>query len=174
MPYSPSPRPGPVATGSLNHILRHSETPPLPPQAVSKQKKRRNALAERLEDISVNFTQNRDDNYRKQLQTLQFDTNYINSAQPYENAPLEDLSTDIHNEMIAAMIGNSNEAHRSSTAGVRIPEMEVPPRAGMWASNYIQEINDSMEERDTQLTLVAVWTISPRRSFPIHDVFPSA
>lgn len=157
MPYSPSPRPGQTATGSLNHILRHSPTPPLPPQTLSKQKKRRNALVERLEEISSNFALHRDDYYRKQLQTLQFDINYINRAQPYENAPLNDIHSDIFNEMISSLTANTGEAHRASAGGSRMPDMEVPPRAGIWASKYAQEINDAMEERDAQLTLVAVW-----------------
>lgn len=157
MPYSPSPRPGQTASGSLNLILRHSATPPLPPQTVSKQKKRRNALVERLEEISSNFALHRDDYYRKQLQTLQFDINYINRAQPYENAPLNDLHSDIFNEMISSVTANTGETHRASAGGSRMPDMEVPPRAGIWASKYTQEINDAMEERDAQLTLVAVW-----------------
>lgn len=156
MPYSPSPRPGQTASGSLNLILRHSATPPLPPQTVSKQKKRRNALVERLEEISSNFALHRDDYYRKQLQTLQFDINYINRAQPYENAPLNDLHSDIFNEMILSVTANTAEI-RASAGGSRMPDMEVPPRAGIWASKYTQEINDAMEERDAQLTLVAVW-----------------
>lgn len=156
MPYSPSPRPGQIASGSLNHILRHSATPPLPPQTVSKQKKRRNALVERLEEISSNFALHRDDYYRKQLQTLQFDINYINRAQPYEDSPLNDLHSDIFNEMISSVTANTGETHRSSAGGSRMPDMEVPPRAGIWASKYTQEINDAMEERDAQLTLVAV------------------
>lgn len=123
---------------------------------ISKQRKRRNALAERLKDISVSFAQNRDDNYRKQLQTLQLDINHINHAQPYENAPLDDLSSDILEEINAAVPMNANEALHTSMMGGRSSDLEALPRAGSRFSRYAQEVNDAMEERDTQLTLVAV------------------
>ena len=120
-------------------------------------------MAESLKDISVSFAQNRDDHYRKQLQTLQLDMNRINHTPPYENAPLDDFSHDILEEMNAAGPSNVNEAFRTSMIGARMSEMEALPRAGSWFSKYTHEINDAMEERDAQLTLVAVW-ISPLSS----------
>lgn len=151
MAYSPSPRP--AAAGSSTQIRRHSATPPFP-QVISKQKKRRNQLADRLNDISVSFAQNRDENYRKQLQSLQFDMNYIHRAQPYENFPLDDLGSDIIDGMNATT-SNVND-NRSSVAGTRISDVDAPARAGIWSSKFSLEVNDAMEERDTQLTLVAV------------------
>ena len=151
MAYSPSPRP--AAAGSSTQIRRHSATPPFP-QVISKQKKRRNQLADRLNDISVSFAQNRDENYRKQLQSLQFDMNYIHRAQPYENFPLDDLGSDIIDGMNATT-SNVND-NRSSVAGTRISDVDAPARAGIWSSEFSLEVNDAMEERDTQLTLVAV------------------
>ena len=153
MAYSPSPRP--ALAGSSTQIRRHSATPPVP-HVISKQKKRRNQLTDRLNDISVSFAQNRDENYRKQLQSLQFDMNYILRAQPYENSPLDDLSSDIIDGMSSATI-NVNESLRSSMTGTRIADVETLPRAGKWASKYIHEINDAMEDKDVQMTLVAVW-----------------
>lgn len=152
MAYSPSPRPAPA--GSSTQIRRHSATPPFP-QVISKQKKRRNQLVDRLNDISVSFTQNRDENYRKQLQSLQFDVNYIHRARPYENSPLDDLGSDIIDGMNAAA-NNVNDSVRSSIGGTRTSDVDAPPRAGIWSSKYSLEINDAMEERDTQLTLIAV------------------
>lgn len=148
------PRPGGFTAASITpQVLRQSVTPPFT-QVVSKQKKRRNALAERLNNISVSFAQNRDDNYRKQLQTLQFDIAHINHADPYGDCMLDDFSSDILDEMTTAVAGNLNETLRLSRA--RKSDMEASPRAGFWSSKYTQEINDAIEHRDTQLTLVGV------------------
>lgn len=153
MAYSPSPRP--LGALGATQPVRHPGTPPIP-IVISKQRKRRNALAERLKDISVSFAQNRDDHYRKQLQTLQLDMNHINHAQPYENAPLDDFSSDILEETNAAGPSTANEGFRMSMMGARMSDMEALPRSGSWFSRYTQEINDAMEEKDAQLTLVAV------------------
>lgn len=152
MAQSPSPRPGPA--GSSTQIRRHSVSPPYP-QVISKQKKRRNQLADRLNDISVSFAQNRDEHYRKQLQSLQLDMNHIHRARPYENSPLEDLGSDI-NEGMEAATNKIKESLRSAMAGTRSSDSDVPARAGIWSAKYALDINNAMEERDAQLTVVAV------------------
>lgn len=146
---------------------------------MTKQKKRRNQWADRLNDISVSFAQNRDENYRKQLQSLQFDMNHIHRARPYENSPLDDLGSDIHDGMNAAT-NNVNESLRNSMAGTRISDVDAPAGAGVWSSKYSVEINNAMEERDTQLTLVAVWntpcshSLSPSAGFSPCFNYPKA
>ena len=154
MAYSPSPQPGALAAaGATRNIPRTSVTPP-PNQILSKRDKRKNALIDRLRDISANFANNRDMHYRQQLQTYQADMSYINEANPYENKPLDDLGDEI--------VDKINETIASSAQGGRPPQagshsrFQAPPRAGKWAAGFVQEVNAAMEERDAQLVLLAV------------------
>ncbi len=155
MAYSPSPQPPAlVAAGSSKNLSRLSPTPP-PNQAVSKRDKRKIALTDRLRDISANFANNRDFYYRQQLQTYQVAMNYINVANPYENKPLDDLGDDIIQNISDTVSGNTQGGQRAGQAGSQ-PRFRAPPRSSKWAATFIQEVNDAMEERDTQLTLLAV------------------
>ena len=153
MAYSPSPQPGALrGIGNFSSHNRLSVTPPLP-QTVSKRDKRRNALSERLNDISANFAQNRDSHYRSQLQSLQLAMNYINNAEPYKDQPLDDNPKHIFEELSAAVTDN---AQRVTQAGARRSIHEVPTGTEMWVAAYAREINDAMEIRDANLTTVAV------------------
>ena len=82
MAYSPSPQT--VVAGSSTHLNRISPSPStqLP---LSKRDKKRLNMADRLTEISNNFTANRDTFYRQQLQAYQADINYIQQANPYSN-----------------------------------------------------------------------------------------
>ena len=167
MAYSPSPQPGALAAaGSSRNLPRISATPP-PNQAVSKRDKRKNALTDRLRDISANFANNRDVHYRQQLQTYQVDMSYINEAKPYENKPLDDLGDDIIENINETVASSTQGGQRATQIGSH-PRFQAPPRAGKWAATFVQEVNASMEERDTQLTLVAVCqTLSSHVSWPL-------
>lgn len=160
MAYSPSPQPGAhIVGGSSNHAIRLSATPPLPP-VMSKRDKRRNALLERFKDINNTFIRNRDPIYRTQMQLLQYDMNFINGVGLYNNKPLDDLADDVIEGMTMIAPSNTNGA-RVSQVGARTLDIEAPPGAGRWAAKFVQEVNDAFEERDVQLTLVAVRTILP-------------
>ena len=134
-------------------LNRLSTTPPLP-LLVSKRDKKRLAALERLNDISASFALNRDAHYRTQLQSLQLDMNYINHADPYQNKPLEDTADEICAEITSSLIGN---AHGGIRSGARATDFEAPPGLGKWSAIFPQEVNNAMEERDTQLTELAVW-----------------
>lgn len=155
MAYSPSPQPGShTLGGNPTHAIRLSTTPPLS-QVISKRDKRRNALLERFNDINSNFARNRDAIYRAQMQLLQYDMNLINSIGLYDNKPLDDFADDII-EALATSTQTSANGARSSQSGARMLDVEALPGAGRWAAQFIQEVNDAFEERDVQLTLVAV------------------
>ena len=155
MAYSPSPQPAALAAaGSSKNLSRLSPTPP-PNQAVSKRDKRKNALTDRLRDISANFANNRDFYYRQQLQTYQIAINYISEAKPYENKPLDDLGDDIIQNISDTVSGNTQGGQRAGQTGSQ-SKFQAPPRAGKWAATFVQEVNEAMEERDTQLTMLAV------------------
>ena len=152
MAYSPSPQPGALGlNGTFSGRNRLSITPPLP--QISKRDKRRNALSDRLNEISANFAQNRDANYRSQLQGLQLAMNFISNSEPYKNRPLNDNPEDIYDELSAALADN---AQRVAQAGSRSAVTEVPLGTERLAAAYVKEINDEMESRDASLTVVAV------------------
>ena len=158
MAYTPSPQPGFHGLGAtgLNTTqpIRASDTPPFQ-HSISKRDKRRLALSDRLTEISTDFTNNREAFYRAHMHTLQLDMNYINNANLYENKPLEDSSEDIL-EGLSANIPGSSIGSRPGVPGLRLPEIEAPPRAGRWAAKFVHEVNDEFEERDVRLTLLAV------------------
>ena len=158
MAYSPSPRPAALAAAGKSKTLpRLSPTPPPPPPnpAVSKRDKRKNALTDRLRDISANFANNRDIYYRQQLQSYQVAMNYINEARPYENKPLDDLADDVIKNISETVSGNTQGGQRNAQAGLQ-PRFQAPPRSGKWAAVFVHEVNAAMEERDAQLTFLAV------------------
>lgn len=153
MAYSPSPQPGAHGlNGTFSNLHRHSITPPLP-QVISKRDKRRNALSDRLNDISATFAHNRGDHYRSQQQGLHLAVNFISDADPYQNRPLNDNPNAIYDELSAALADN---AQRVAQAGARSAVTEVPAGTEKGAASYVKEINDEMETRDASLTAVAV------------------
>ncbi|KAA6408160.1 MAG: hypothetical protein FRX48_07902 [Lasallia pustulata] len=157
MAYSPSPQISPTMhASSVSRPHRLSATPPLP-QTLSKRDKRRNAISERLNELITTFAENRDHIYRQQLHALQVDMGYMLRADPYQDKPLDDLADDITDEMVAAMASNPNSFVRGGQGAARMPmpEVELPPSSGKWASVFAQEVNNALEQRDASLTLLA-------------------
>ncbi|KAL8737440.1 MAG: hypothetical protein Q9181_001686 [Wetmoreana brouardii] len=146
---SPQPTASLVAGSSSSRLHRSSPTPPPP----TKREKRKNAMIERLRDISADFTENREYHYRRQLQALQRDVNFITYAEPYQNRPLDEIDEDYDMDGIASapgsILGNGGKQ----------------PRAGKWARRFVEEVNNAMEDRDAQLTLIA-----DRHNFRIREL----
>ncbi len=143
MAMSPSPQLSPAMGGS--HLVERqlSNSPPLQQQQqVSKRDKRRTALAHRLEEITNQFSSNRDQNYRNQLQALQLDMNLIMEADPHSK---EFLPND------RDAIDNLIKAHFTKATMKQVGP-NAPSRAGKMYADFAKEINDAMEERDTHLT----------------------
>lgn len=147
--YQPSPQPPAnlMAGGRPSHLHRSSPTPP----PLSKRDKRRNAMMDRLQEISTNFAENREYHYRRQLQALQRDVNLITYAEPYQNQPLDELLDDFHEDAPTNAAGI-----RGGQYGLMIGNGERQPRAGKWGRRFIEEVNNAMEDRDAQLSLVVV------------------
>ena len=144
MAYSPSPQLSP------NLIDRHhSQTPPLQP--ISKRDKRRTLLSERLADITMEFSRNRDFHYRQQLQAIQTDMNLIMRADPYDDAPLDDDPEYIQ-ELVHNLIGGN--AHFNG---------DISAIAGKTYSDFAREIGDALEDRDAALVMHKV-SDSPQTS----------
>jgi len=117
----------------------HTNSPPL---QVSKRDKRRNMLAERLEDITKQFSQNRDIHYREQLQAIQIDMNLIMEADAHGEEALKNQPDEID----TLVLENIKAVSRKPLGPA------PPPRAGRIYSDFAKEINDSMEERDATMT----------------------
>ena len=156
MAFSPSPQPPALAAaGSLSQRAPYSRSPP-PQQNLSKRDKRKLQLEDRLQEISRNFRQNRDFEYRSQLQTIQSDITYISAADPYKDQPLNDTPEDVVEEITSGITRNNQGPARGSHVSPGAAKGKAPERAGKFAMAYIDEINDAMEEKDAQLTLLAV------------------
>ncbi|KAL8861819.1 MAG: hypothetical protein Q9178_001688 [Gyalolechia marmorata] len=157
--HHPSPQSAgylPVASDTAHmHPLSHT-----PPPTLSKRDKRRNAMIERLRDIEGGFASNRDSYYRQQLQALQRDVNIITHAEPYRNRPLDELNDILDSDHSAPINGNRGHHHRGM-----VENGERQPRAGKWARGFIEQVNNAMEDRDTQLSLIV-----DRHNFRIREL----
>ena len=168
MAHSPSPQLSPRMTVIGGLKGERTITPSPLTQPISKRDKRRSILAEKLNELTMAFSQNRDSHCRQQLQALQADMNLIMRADPYQNQPLDDFGDDIA-DLITAVVGsNSNPTVNSAGAGgpggQRKADIETSATSGRWYAKYVEEINNAMEERDASLTVLQVSPVSDLRS----------
>ncbi|KAF2758382.1 hypothetical protein EJ05DRAFT_499906 [Pseudovirgaria hyperparasitica] len=119
---------------------------PNSPQHISKRDKRRNMLSEKLVDMVTSFADNRDAHYRAQATALQADLSLILKADPYSNKPLEDNGYDVA-EVAANVTGGQSTAAPS-------PHGDFAAQVGRYYSKFVDQVNDSLEERDVGLTLL--------------------
>ena len=140
----------PTLLASLPH--RISTTPPL----LTKRDKRRNAIEQRMKDIEVTFAMGRQAQSRTQINQISRDINFINRADPYDSKPLEDYADEIGSEL--GFYGKDNVVVGLRGTTVGLSDTEARPALGKWASKFVQDVNDEMEKRDTELTEVAVCT----------------
>ncbi|KAF2849856.1 hypothetical protein T440DRAFT_555488 [Plenodomus tracheiphilus IPT5] len=127
-----------------NFPLGHSATSPQPQP--SKRDKRRNMLAEKLAEMMASFSDNRDSHYRAQLAALQADINLIMKADPYANKPLNDGGEEA-SELISQIMGNN--VPTAPSAGT-----DYVAQCGKHYSRFVDAVNDAMEERDYNLTML--------------------
>lgn len=124
-------------------------------------------MENRLAEISSSFAENRDHLYRKQLQALQADMNYIQAARLYDNVPLDDIEDESPEETnpsaAASTAGSLRNAHQAHLNGHT--RLELPYKTGPQTAAFIQEINDAMEQRDADLT-----TVVYRHNFRIREI----
>lgn len=100
-------------------------------------------MQDRLHDLTLSFSQNRDAQFRQQLHALQCDMTLINSADPYSPNPLPDSAEEIA-QLMEGTVGGGKFAR------------EMAGLSGMWFSRFVQEINTMKEERDAELTMLMV------------------
>ena len=155
MAYSPSPQTVVAGSSTQHNRISASPTTQLP---LSKRDKKRLNMADRLTEISNNFTANRDTFYRQQLQAYQTDINYIQQADPYSNKPLEDPTDDPLEEAAGSAAASTQGSLRTTqqTHQNSIGRTELPFKTGKHTAQFVQAINDAMEKRDVDLTALVV------------------
>ncbi len=117
-------------------------TPPVNPQPLSKRDKRRSALQERLHELTESFSNNRDYHFRQQVQSLQNEMALIANSDLYGTAPLSDSPEDI-----------ARFIDELAASGQLVPEA-IP--SGRWYAKFVQEANQTKEERDAELAMLMV------------------
>lgn len=144
--HSPSP---------ADLIMRTSGSPV--PQPQSKRDKRRTMLGEKLNDMVASFNSNLRPHYEAQANAIQIDINLILRADPYQNKPLDDDPEEINN-LIQATVAGKLQFPPDTAA-----EEDFVADAGKLYTGFVHEVNDAMEERDSNLTLLHVSTapVSP-------------
>jgi len=131
-----------------------------PPQPQSKRDKRRNALSEKLNLLTRSFhnptnPRIREQHYRAQIASLQVDMQLIQRADVSgRDMRLMDDSCETIQREVDAVLANM---------GVRVSDVNSEGIQGRWYSDFLRDVNDSMEERDTQLTLLFVCNPPPLR-----------
>jgi hypothetical protein len=144
MAMSISPQLSPTMGSSHRIDRNHSNTPPAQP--LSKRDKRRTQLLDRLHEVTVSFSTNKDQFYRQQLQAIQLDTNLILHANPYNDRPIPDRGDDIYDMVHEATGGN---AHMMMS----VANGDIKDITGKLYSEFASEVNDAMEARDAALTM---------------------
>ncbi|KAI9691956.1 MAG: hypothetical protein M1820_009664 [Bogoriella megaspora] len=116
-------------------------------QPLSKGDRRRKMLQDRLAEMVSNFSKDRDQHYRAQLQALQVDMNLILKADAYVDAPLDDDPDTIQN-LIREALGNT-APHQALAASADFSAM-----AGRGYLAFVEKVNQAQEERDAALTML--------------------
>ncbi|KAI9791222.1 MAG: hypothetical protein M1816_004214 [Peltula sp. TS41687] len=165
MALSPSPQLSPRtataghSTNALKHERAMTPSPLAPP--LSKRDKRRSLLAEKLQDLTTAFSQNRDSYYRQQLQALQADMTLITRADPYQQQPLEDSPDEI-TALIDGLI--SGNPHPPATG-------ELANLSGMRYARFVQNVNSALEERDAKLTTLQAYHVRSMRKLNVDTQY---
>ena len=94
------------------------------------------------------FNANIRPHYDAQVNAIQVDIKLIEDANLLENRPLEDDGEKVA-EMVTNLVGSKVPAEP-------VAEDDFYAQAGRWYSRFAGEVNNAMEERDVNLTLLAV------------------
>lgn len=105
-------------------------------------------LTDKLNDMIASFGTNLRPHYEAQANAINIDINLIHHADPYKNKPLEDDPDEI-----AKLISSSTGGKVPSEA---VAEQDFYAGAGKMYTEFVHEVNDAMEERDVNLTLLHV------------------
>ncbi|KAK4144058.1 Sds3-like-domain-containing protein [Dichotomopilus funicola] len=110
-----------------------------PPQ--SKRDKRRQMLADRLASLSDKLNKDKDQVFREQLHKIQIDTTLVMRVDPYVDRPLDNFEQD--QQRLHQLNGDADGQPGPQT---------LLDRAGPRFSQWMENIQDLVEERDYALT----------------------
>ncbi|KAF2675423.1 hypothetical protein BT63DRAFT_420614 [Microthyrium microscopicum] len=134
-----------------------------PPPVISKRDKRRNMLSERLQQMIDQFGYNLRPHYEGQSNALQVDMMLIMRENPYQNQPLDE-----DNEVIRRKISDITSARPMADP---VTEAAFQHDVGREYSAFVNQVNSAMEEKDTNLTLLADKYQNTRRELVQRHAF---
>lgn len=126
-------------------------SPTPPPQLLSKRDKRRTILSEKLTDMFTSFSSNYADHFYAQLAAIKCDMNLVLQADPYANAPLEEDT-----EEISKLVAGARDEFYHNRPWGREGEASFSALSGRYYSQFVDDVNTAMEERDKSLTEIYV------------------
>ncbi|OTB03424.1 hypothetical protein M426DRAFT_74015 [Hypoxylon sp. CI-4A] len=119
---------------------------PSPPPP-SKRDKKRQALNDRLALLADKFSRDKDKHYRDELQKIQIDVNLVSRIDPYVDRPLDAIDREYRDiEQSANTLQTTNASDNDS------PKRSLLEMAGPTFSEYVHELEDSVEHRDYEMT----------------------
>ncbi|KFY00027.1 hypothetical protein O988_02119 [Pseudogymnoascus sp. VKM F-3808] len=125
---------------------RDDNAPPVQP--LSKRDKRRTALIDRLNDITMQFSANKDQYYREQLGVVQQDIALILHAVPYVEDPTKESTVELL-QVIHKLTRGDPRALQA------LKEGDIQGIGGKIYHEFQDEIQDAMERRDASLSAYA-------------------
>ena len=124
-------------------------------------------MEDRFAQISHEFNENRETYYRKQLHNFQRDTDYIRHSDLYANKPLDERAEDPNEEASTSAAASTQGSVRTLTFNGNTRH-ELPWRNGAQAARFTRDIDDALEQRDVDLTTVAVRSTLTHQSLLIR------
>lgn len=137
----------------LSPVMDRDDNAP-PVQPLSKRDKRRTALIDRLNDITMQFSANKDQYYREQLGVVQQDIALILHAIPYVEDPTKESTVEL-----LAVIQKLTRGDPRALQSVK--EGDLQGVGGRIYHEFRDEIQDAMERRDAALSAYAVSKRTP-------------
>ncbi|OBT66363.1 hypothetical protein VE03_04826 [Pseudogymnoascus sp. 23342-1-I1] len=132
----------------LSPVMDRDDNAP-PVQPLSKRDKRRTALIDRLNDITMQFSANKDQYYREQLSVVQQDIALILHAIPYVEDPTKESTI----ELLAVIQKITRGDPRALQS---LKEGDIQGIGGRIYHEFRDEIQDAMETRDAALSAYAL------------------
>lgn len=124
-------------------------------------------MEDRFAQIGREFNENRDLYYRKQLQNFQNGIDAIRHADLYANKALDDFHEDTTDEATTSAAVSTHGSLRTMNS-IGSTKFDIPWKSGPYAK-FSHSINDAMEQRDAELTTVAVLMSSLQPiTLPLH------
>lgn len=126
------------------------------PQPQSKRDKKRQALNDRLNALSEQFSREKDRHYREELQKIQVDVNLVSRVDPYADRPLDEIDRERRG-------GELSQAPNGANSNPATSHRTLLEMAGPTFQEWIREVEDILETRDYDMTAQKVSIIS----FPV-------